>query len=98
MSHSFAAERHTNVDSWNASFGHVLLLPVHVSATSHPPPAAARQVVPAFPGAWTHAGAPTVPLHLSVVSTLPSSVQAVPDAFNVPAGQVAPFPGQCPAL
>ncbi len=61
-SHSFAAERHVNVDGWNASLGHVLLLPVHVSAASHPP-AVARQVVPALPGLWTHSGEATLPLH-----------------------------------
>src|SRR2546429_566219 len=81
MSHSLAAERQTNVDNWNASLGHVLLLPVHVSATSHPPPAAARQVVPAFPGPCCQML--LAPLQRSVVQTLPSSVQAVPLVLNV---------------
>src|SRR5439155_10107058 len=81
MSHSFAAERHTNVDGWKASLGHVLLLPVHVSATSHPPLAAARHVVPELPGAcWQMLLAP---LQRSVVQTLPSSVHAVPLVLNV---------------
>src|SRR5712691_10057461 len=81
MSHSFAAERHTNVDDWKASLGHVLLLPVHVSATSHPPLATARHVVPALPAAcWQMLLAP---LQRSVVQTLPSSVQDVPFVLNV---------------
>jgi hypothetical protein len=67
-----------------------VLVPVHVSATSHSF-AAARHVTPALPAAWTHAGAPTVPLHRSVVHTLPSSVHAVPEAFTVSAGHV-PLP------
>jgi len=80
-SHSFTAERHVNVDGWNASLGHVLLLPVHVSATSHPPLAAARHVVPALPAAcWQ---VPLDPVHRSVVQTFPSSVQAVPPVLNV---------------
>jgi len=35
-SHSPAAARQVKVDGRKASFGHVLLQPVHVSATSHP--------------------------------------------------------------
>src|SRR5205823_4930915 len=92
-SHSLAAARQTNVESWNASLGHVLLLPVHVSATSQPPDAAARHVVPALPGLWTQSGLPTVPLQRSVVQTLPSSLHAVPDALTVSPGQVALLPG-----
>src|SRR5947209_937797 len=98
MSHSFAAARQVNVLGWKASLGHVLLLPVHVSATSHPPEAAARQVVPALPGWWTQIGLPTVPLQRSVVQTLPSSVHAVPDAFTVSFGQVELGPVQSSAL
>src|SRR5947209_19716970 len=98
MSHSFAAARQVNVLGWKASLGHVALLPVHVSATSQPPVAAARQVVPALPGLWTQSGLPTVPLHRSVVHTLPSSVQAVPDAFTVSFGQVELDPVQSSAL
>src|SRR5207244_1620679 len=70
-----------------ASAGHVALVPVQLSATSHSP-AAARQTVPAFPAACVHAGAPTVPLHTSAVHTLPSSVQLVPAAFTVSGGQL----------
>src|SRR5207253_2239130 len=71
-----------------ASAGHVALVPVQVSAMSHPP-AAARHTVPAFPAACVHAGAPTVPLHTSAVHTLPSSVQLVPAAFTVSGEQLA---------
>src|SRR5207245_2797422 len=70
-----------------ASTGQAVLVPVQVSATSHPP-AAARHTVPAFPAACVHAGAPRVPLHTSVVHTLPSSVQLVPAARTVSAGQL----------
>src|SRR5207253_582865 len=94
MSHSPAAARQVKVDGWKASLGHVLLLPVQVSATSHPPAVAARQTVPALPGLWTQSGLPTVPLQRSVVQTLPSSVHVVPAVLTVSAGQVAPLPGQ----
>src|SRR5207244_8571211 len=87
-----------NVEGWNASLGHVLLLPVHVSATSQPPDVAARQTVPELPGLWTQSGLPTVPLQRSVVQTLPSSVQAVPDAFTVSFGHVALEPVQSSAM
>ena len=97
-SHSPAAARQVKVDDWKPSAGQVLLLPVQVSATSHPPDVAARQMVPPFPGLWTQSGLPTVPLHWSVVHTLPSSVQAVPDAFTVSFGQVELEPVQSSAL
>src|SRR2546426_402971 len=71
-----------------ASAGQVVLVPVQVSAMSHPP-TAARHTVPAFPAACVHVGAPTVPLHTSAVHTLPSSVQLVPAAFTVSGGQLA---------
>src|SRR5439155_24986423 len=44
-----------------------------------------------------HAGAPTVPLHTSVVQTLPSSVQAVPAVWTASAGQVVLVPVQLSA-
>ena len=97
-SHSPAAARQVKVDDWKASLGHVLLLPVHVSATSQPPDVAARQTVPALPGLWTQRGLPTVPLQRSVVQTLPSSVQPVPDAFTVSFGHVELEPVQSSAL
>src|SRR5206468_1809784 len=70
-----------------ASAGQVVLVPVQVSAASHRS-TAARHTVPAFPAACVHAGAPTVPLHTSVVHTLPSSVQLVPAALTESAGQL----------
>src|SRR5437899_2877884 len=88
-SHSPAAARQTVPAVLIASTGQAVLVPVQVSATSHPP-AAARHTVPAFPAACVHAGAPTVPLHTSVVHTLPSSVQAVPASLTVSAGQLVP--------
>src|SRR5207247_1485477 len=97
MSHSLAAARQVRVESRKASAGEVAVLPVHAWAPSHPPEAAARQTVPELPGLWTHAGAPTVPLHWSVVHTLPSSVQVVPAAVTVSAGQIELEPVQLSA-
>src|SRR5207249_4451828 len=88
-SHSPAAARQTVPAVLMASAGQVVLVPVQVSAMSHPP-AAARHTVPALPAACVHAGAPTVPLHTSVVHTLPSSVQLVPAALTVSGGQLVP--------
>jgi len=87
LSHSLTAARQTVLDGWKASAGHVVLVPVHVSATSQGP-ADARHTAPALPALCTHAGAPTVPLHRSVVHTLPSSVQLVPAALTVSVGQL----------
>ena len=67
--------------------GQEVCVPSQVSATSHSP-AAARHTVPAFPAGCVHAGAPTVPLHTSVVHTMPSSVQLVPADLTVSEGQV----------
>src|SRR3989441_9061349 len=92
-SHSPAGVRQTVLEDWKRSGGQLGLLPVHVSATSQAP-AATRQMVPALPGLWTHAGAPTVPLHASVVQTLPSSVHAVPAVLTRSVGQVGLEPGQ----
>src|SRR5438093_3261059 len=78
------------------SGGQAVVTPSHVSARSHSP-AAARQTEPAFPAGCVHAGAPAVPLHASVVQTLPSSVQAVPAALTVSAGHVALEPVQLSA-
>src|SRR5437773_2076114 len=71
-----------------ASAGQVVLVPVQVSAMSHPPETAARHTVPAFPAGCVQATEPTVPLHTSVVQALPSSVHAVPAALTASAGQV----------
>src|SRR6266404_4540147 len=79
-----------------ASVGQAVLVPSQVSATSHSP-AAARHTVPAFPAGCVQAGEPEVPLHTSVVQTLPSSVQAVPAALTASAGHVALEPVQLSA-
>src|SRR5439155_1237891 len=80
-----------------ASAGQVVLVPVQVSAMSHPPETAARHTVPAFPAGCVQAGEPTVPLHTSVVETLPSSVHAVAAALTASAGQVVPAAVQASA-
>src|SRR5207244_830853 len=73
------------------SFGHVLVRPVQSSARSHAP-AVARQVAPALPaGCWQ---ASLVPLHVSLVHGLPSSVHAVPLGCLASAEQLALLPGQ----
>src|SRR5437016_5833540 len=72
--------RQTKVLGRTPSGGQVALLPVHDSATSHTS-AAARHTVPALPGAcWQRL---LLPLQVSVVHGLPSSVHAVPFALNV---------------
>src|SRR5207247_2790883 len=80
-----------------ASAGQVVLVPVQVSAMSHPPETAARHTVPALPAGCVQATEPTVPLHTSVVQTLPSSVHAVPAALTASAGQVVLVPVQVSA-
>src|SRR5947207_4998230 len=80
-----------------ASAGQVVPVPVQVSAMSHPPETAARHTVPAFPAGCVQATEPTVPLHTSVVQTLPSSVHAVPTALTASAGQVVLVPVQVSA-
>src|SRR5439155_1658043 len=90
-SHSPAAARHNVVEEAKASAGHVELVPVHVSATSHAP-ADARHTAPPLPaGCWQ---ATLVPSHWSTVHGLPSLVHAVPAAFFASAGQLGPLPGQ----
>src|SRR5437899_2769531 len=79
-----------------AAVGQAVLEPSQLSARSHSP-AAARHTVPAFPAGCVQAGAPEVPLHTSVVQTLPSSVQAVPAALTASAGHVALEPVQLSA-
>ena len=77
-SHSPPDGRQTAVAGLKASLGHVLLDPVHSSSRSQSP-AEARQTVPAFPGAcWQKS---LVPLQVSLVHGLPSSVQSEPLAF-----------------
>ena len=85
---------HTVDEGANPSAGQVALVPVQVSATSQKP-ADARQTVPAFPtGCWQ---VTALPSHWSCVQGLPSSVQAVPLAFFVSAGQLAEVPVQVSA-
>src|SRR5438445_5271680 len=76
------------------SVGQTVLVPVQVSATSHSP-AAARPTAPAFPAGWVHGA--FVPLHTSVVHTLPSSVQVVPLTFKTSVGQAVVTPSQVSA-
>src|SRR5439155_474847 len=67
---------------WKTSAGQVVLVPVQVSATSHPLTAARQTVVVlVFSGCWQ---ATLVPSHWSSVQGLPSSVHAVPLAFRAP--------------
>src|SRR5438046_10612000 len=75
-----------------ASAGQVVLLPVQVSARSHSL-TAARHTVPAWPAGCVQRGLLVLPLHVSVVQTLPSSVQAVPADLTV-VGQVVVVPVQ----
>src|SRR5206468_2369807 len=90
-SHSPAELRHSVVVGSKASAGHVVLVPVHVSATSQMP-AVARHTAPALPaGCWQSV---VVPSHWSVLHGFPSSVQLVPDGLFASAGQVAPVPVQ----
>src|SRR5207253_2354212 len=95
-SHSPADGRQTMVVDLKASTGQVAVVPVQISAMSQAP-AAARQTVPALPGSCTHAGTPAVPLHTSVVQTLPSSVHAVPAALTRSVGQLGVVPVQVSA-
>src|SRR5439155_510134 len=92
MSHSPADGRQANTFGSTTSGGQVLLTPVHTSSGSHASPEPVRQTVPALPaGCWQ---ASLVPLQVSVVQTLPSSVQAVPDGCFASTGQVALVPVQ----
>ena len=89
--HGFPSLVHAVPAGCFASAGHVVLEPVHVSATSHSP-ADARHVTPAWPaGCWQ---ASFVPSHSSELHGLPSSVHAVPAALFASAGQLAADPVQ----
>src|SRR6266481_169849 len=79
---------------WKASVGQVVLAPVQLSATSHSL-TAARHTVPAFPAGCVHVA--LVPLHTSVLQTLPSSVQVVPLALKTSVGQAVLVPVQLSA-
>src|SRR5438445_716974 len=78
--HGLLSAVHAVPFAFLASDGQALLVPVQVSARSHSP-AAARHSVPAWPaGCWQRL---LLPLQVSVVHGLPSSVHAVPFALNV---------------
>src|SRR5437667_208828 len=79
---------------WKALVGQVELVPVQLSVTSHSL-TAARHTVPAFPAGCVHVA--LVPLHTSVVHTLPSSVQVVPLALKASVGQAVVTPSQVSA-
>src|SRR5205823_2572276 len=79
-----------------ASAGQVVLVPVQVSARSHSL-TAARHTVPAWPAGCVQRGLPTVPLQVSVVQGLPSSVQADPAPLTTLVGQVVLLPVQVSA-
>src|SRR5439155_553823 len=91
MSHSPAAARQTTFEGWKSSAGQLLPTPSQVSTASQAP-AAGRHTAPAFPaGCWQSS---PLPSHSSRLHGLPSSVQAVPLAFFVSAGQAALDPVQ----
>src|SRR5438132_70143 len=71
------------------SAGHVALVPVQASAASHSS-AATRQTEPAFPAGCVQVA--PLPLQMSREQTFPSSVQAVPFALKLSAGQAALVP------
>src|SRR5439155_52159 len=75
-----------------ASAGQVVLVPVQVSARSHSL-TVVRHAVPALPAGCWQGGLLLLPLQVSVVQSLPSSVQAVADALTA-VGQVGPVPVQ----
>src|SRR5206468_12204264 len=79
-----------------AAAGQVVLVPVQVSARSHSL-TVARHTVPAWPAGCVQRGLPTVPLQVSVVQGLPSSVQADPADLTALAGQVVLDPVQVSA-
>src|SRR5207247_8686734 len=79
-SHGPTAARQTVPAGRLPSLGQLVLVPVQASTASHAP-AAPRHTAPAFPaGCWQTS---LLPLHVSVVHGLPSSMHAVPLAFNV---------------
>jgi len=86
-----AAARQTVVDGLKVFVGQLVLVPVHVSARSQSP-ADDLHTVPALPAAcWQ---VTLVPLQVSVLHGLPSSVQAVPFPLTASAGHVALEPVQ----
>src|SRR5437879_6094263 len=92
--HTLLSVVHAVPFTLKVSVGQTLLVPVQLSAMSHSP-ATARHTVPAFPAGCVHVA--LVPLHTSVVHTLPSSVQVVPLALKTSAGQAVLVPVQVSA-
>jgi hypothetical protein len=82
---------HVSPEGFFTSEGQVDDVPLHASAMSHSP-AAARQLMPAFPGGCVQA-IPT-PSHTSRVQGFESSLHAVPADTRASAGQVAEDPVQ----
>src|SRR5436309_2850011 len=88
---TFPSSVHAVPFTLKALVGHVVLVPVQVSATSHSP-AAARHSAPAFPAGCVQVL--VLPSHRSRVQGLVSAVQAVPAGCLASAGQVALEPVQ----
>src|SRR5882724_10737016 len=93
-SHTPAEARQTVLEDRKVSLGQVALVPVQFSATSQTP-ADARHTAPAFPAGCVHVA--LVPLHTSMVHTLPSSAQVVPLALKTSVGQAVLAPVQVSA-
>src|SRR5437879_6524409 len=89
--HTLPSVVHAVPFALNVSVGQVALVPVQLSAMSHSA-ATARHTVPAFPAGCVHVA--LVPLHTSMVHTLPSSVQVVPLALKTSVGQAVLVPVQ----
>src|SRR2546422_11414286 len=89
--HTLLSVVHAVPFALKVSVGQAVLVPVQLSAMSHSP-ATARHTVPAFPAGCVHVA--LVPLHTSMVHTLPSSVQVVPLALKTSVGQAVLAPVQ----
>src|SRR5207249_8582042 len=85
VSHRSSAARQTVLEGRKALAGQVVLVPVQVAAASQGP-AAARHTVPAFPAGCVQVA--LVPLQMSRVQALPSSMHAVPFGLKASVGQV----------
>src|SRR3989442_1129362 len=92
--HTLPSSVHAVPFALKALVGHVVLVPVQVSATSHSS-AAARHTAPALPAGCVHVL--VLPSHRSRVQGLASAVQAVPAALTASAGHVALEPVQLSA-
>src|SRR2546428_3409501 len=92
--HTLLSVVHAVPFALKVSVGQAVLVPVQVSARSHSL-SAARHTVPAFPAGCAHVA--LVPLHTSMVHTLPSSVQVVPLALKTSVGQAVLVPVQVSA-